>query len=363
MTIPLPLSAFARLPSPVEARLVDGLPAAIDQVTGAGPPERSFLRHGWYAAAIDAYGGRPRTLIVTDEESRRPLVALSIVDVGPRGLRLGCVPGCYWPMRGVPAAQDATPAAWTALVSTLGRSVRALRVGPVPDGDPAMAGLLTTARARGWTTIDRVVAQGWLLDLTAPDWPRGSTLRKNRFHEKHLAAHGAIDWRFLGGADWPAAFDLLAEVERASWIATATDGRDAKFSSDAHGGFWRAAARDPVLAAAMSAAVLTIDGRPAAFSFDLDAGTTRYAIANSYDPAFAKHSPGRLLQYRNLARARAMGIERVDWGMGDAGYKQAMGATAGPLLRDWLLLRPGLPALLGRMMAERWRLSGAMPAR
>ena len=210
--------------------------------------------------------------------------------------------------------------------------------------------------------LDRFVAQSWLLDMAALEvegpWPRGSTLRKNRFHEKHLAEHGALDWRFVTGGDWPAAFDALAEVERASWIASRTDGSDAKFTHTVHGTFWRAAAADPQVASMMRAALLTIDGRPAAFSFDLDAGTLRYAIANSYDPAVAKHSPGKLLQYRNLVDARSGGITRVDWGAGDSGYKQVIGADAGPAIRDWLLLRPGLPALAGRALRGIWRRSG-----
>ena len=166
------------------------------------------------------------------------------------------------------------------------------------------------------------------------------------------------DWRFLSGADWPAAFDDLAAVEQASWIASRTDGRDAKFTRHGHGAFWRAAARDPVLAQRMRAALLTIDGTPAAFSFDLDAGALTYAIANSYDPAYAKHSPGKLLYYRNLVQAQARGITRVDWGAGDSGYKQVIGADRGPAIRDWLLVRPGVPALVGRLAAGAWRRSG-----
>ncbi len=85
---------------------------------------------------------------------------------------------------------------------------------------------------------------------------------------------------------------------------------------------WRLLARggaDPVLAQRMRAALLTIDGTPAAFSFDLDAGALTYAIANSYDPAYAKHSPGKLLYYRNLVQAQTRGITRVDWGRATAG--------------------------------------------
>ena len=84
----------------------------------------------------------------------------------------------------------------------------------------------------------------------------------------------------------------------------------------------------------------------------------KYAIANSYDPALAKHSPGKLLYYRNLVRARERGIRTVDWGAGDSGYKQTIGAVQGPALRDWLLVRPGLPAMLGRILKGRWAASG-----
>ena len=36
-----------------------------------------------------------------------------------------------------------------------------------------------------------------------------------------------------------------------------------------------------------------------------------------------------------------------------------IGAVEGPMLRDWLLLRPGLPALAGRVLARWWRGTGA----
>jgi CelD/BcsL family acetyltransferase involved in cellulose biosynthesis len=113
-----------------------------------------------------------------------------------------------------------------------------------------------------------------------------------------------------------------------------------------------------VIAEMMSAALLTVDGVPAAFSFDLNLGTLKYAIANSYDPAFAKHSPGRLLYYRNLVRALQDGMTKVDWGAGDSGYKSAIGAEPGPVIRDWLLLRPGAPSMLGRVLQGMWRRSG-----
>lgn len=256
-------------------------------------------------------------------------------------------------------AAGASTGAIGAALNQLAASVTALRIGPVYDGDTSAAPLIAAARERGWAVLSRTVATSFLLDMAAAraagTWPRNSTLRKNRFHEKHLAEHGALEWSFLSGADWPAAFDDLANIEWASWIATRTDGRDAKFTRAGHGAFWRAAASDPVLAGMFRAALLTVNGRPAAFSFDIDAGELKYAIANSYDPAFAKHSPGKLLYYRNLVGAIERGITRVDWGAGDSGYKRTIGAEAGPVIRDWLLLRPGLPAAMEPVIRLAWR--------
>ena len=359
MTKPLSLAAFDRASPAVTARVVEGLPGAIDQVAEAAAETHRFLRFGWFAAALAAYGGEARTILV--EEDGRPVLALPTVPWrwGPVKVGWAQVPGCYWPFRSFPLALEASPAALAAALRAL--TATALRVGPVSDGDAGVEPLLRAARAAGWATLDRYLADGWLLDMGAAaeagDWPRSSTLKKNRFHEKHLAAHGALDWRFLGAEDWPAAFDLLAQVEEASWIASRTNGADAKFTVQGHGAFWRAAAADPELARMFSAALLSVDGRPAAFSFDLDAGATKYAIANSYDPAYAKHSPGKLLYWRNLIAA--IGRTRVvDWGGGDGGYKRVIGAEQGPAIRDWLLVRPGLPALAARMLARLWRRTG-----
>ena len=332
----------------IAARQVDGLAPAIDAVADRAADPQRFLRRAWYAAAVAAYGGRARTIVV--EQADAPVLALPLVPLGPAPFRLAQVSGHYWPFRSAPIARDSSGTAAAAALAAIARRWRGVRLGPVPDGDPAATALVAAARAGGWTVLDRVVGQGWTQDLTDPAWPRASALKKNRFHEKHLAAHGTLDWRFLSGADWPAAFDLLAQVERASWHAGSAD---AKFAGGPHARFWRAAAADPALAAHCRAALLTVDGMPAAFSFDLDTGTTRHAIANSYDPRFAKHSPGKLLHYRNLRDARSRGITTVEWGSGDSGYKQVLGATPGAPIRDWLLLRPGPIAWAARPLQTR----------
>lgn len=343
----------------------EGLSTAIDAVAECGAPTHRFLRHGWFAAAVQAYGGRPRTWVV--ERDGMPVIALPAVSVGPQALGMAMVAGSYWPFRSFPVAGEAGSGAFDALLDAVARDTRVLRFGPVYDGDPALEGLRAAADRRGWRAVPRFVAESFVLDMAGlraeGTWPRNSTLRKNRFHEKHLGEHGALDWQFVHGADWDdAAFDALADIERGSWIGERTDGRDAKFASDAHGRFWRLAAADPVIAGAMWAAVLRVDGRPAAFSFDLNAGDLKYAIANSYLPVFAKHSPGKLLYYRNLVRALDDGITRVDWGAGDSGYKRTIGAEDGPAIRDWLFVRPGIAARATDAFGWAWARSGHRPA-
>ncbi|WP_052215509.1 GNAT family N-acetyltransferase [Sphingomonas sp. ERG5] len=361
MNKPMLLDDFVRLPASTRAVALDGLSGLLDLVADAAPETHRFLRYQWFAAALLAYGGAARTIVI--EQDGNPVAALPMVRFGPGPARLAAVPGCYWPFRSFPASRTADATAFNALVDRLGDEVNALRIGPIYDGDPSLEPLLAAARAKGWAVLDRFVADSYRLDMAAAQaegtWPRNSTLRKNRFHEKHLGDHGALDWRFLSGADWAAGgFDALASVEEKSWIAARTDGSDAKFTGTGHGAFWRAAAADPALAAMMWAALLTVDGAPAAFSFDVNAGALKYAIANSYDPAFGKHSPGKLLYYRNLVRALEDGIAVVDWGAGDSGYKRVIGAAQGPAIRDWLLVRPGLPAMLGRALKSVWERSG-----
>nr|WP_295672694.1 GNAT family N-acetyltransferase [Sphingomonas sp.] len=365
MNAPMLLSEFPQLPPATRAVALDGLSGLIDLVAVSSPASHRFLRFQWFAAALKAYGpaygGRARTIVV--EADGEPVIALPMVRFGPGPARLAAVPGCYWPFRSFPARADAADDAYAALLKTLGEEVNALRIGPVYDGDASAGPLLAAARAAGWAVLDRFVADSFRLDMAAVQadgvWPRNSTLRKNRSHEKHLGLHGMLDWQFLSGETMlPGTFDALAGIERKSWITARTDGSDAKFTTTGHGAFWRSAAADPVLAEMMSAAMLRVDGAPAAFSFDLNAGALKYAIANSYDPAFAKYSPGKLLYYRNLVRALGDGIGTVDWGAGDSGYKQAIGAEKGPAIRDWLLVRPGLPAMLGRALRHVWERSG-----
>ncbi len=116
-----------------------------------------------------------------------------------------------------------------------------------------------------------------------------------------LAGSASGDTRLLDGAGLAAGgFDALAAIDDGGVIA-----------------FWRAAAADSVLAAMMSAMIVTRDHGSAAFALHLDTGDAQHVVVVG----------------------------------GDAGLLEA---CPRPARRDWLLVRPGLPALLGRALSGLW---------
>lgn len=338
-------------PAPAHVEAARGFTAAIDAAAAVADPRHQFLRRAWFAAA----GGADAVTLVLSGENGRVRAALPTVAIGPRLLGLRMVPGSYWPLRSFPVAQDALDEEIRALLRNpaLGR---VLRLGPVNEDDPAATQLRRVASASSWTVLERRVATSFVLDIEAAraggPWPRSSTLKKNRFHEKHLASHGALAWRFLRGADWtPELFDSLAAVEQASWIGEESDA-DAKFCDSAQRAIWERAASDPALAAAMHVGLLEIDGQAAAFSFGIEAGRTRYCIATSYDRRFAKHSPGKLVSYRTYMDAADRGIAFLDDGAGDGGHKSVMGEAPGPEIMEYLFVRG---RIAGSLLRRIWK--------
>ena len=99
----------------------------------------------------------------------------------------------------------------------------------------------------------------------------------------------------------------------------AAGGVEAFAAIEDHGAiaFWCAAAADAALAMLLSAAIARRDGVAVAFALYLDAGDTRHVVASGGDAALLEAPPR---------------------------------ATT----RDWLLIRPGLPALLGRALSGLW---------
>ena len=349
-------------PDPALVRVDEeqGASSSLTGVAGAAAPVHSFLRAAWFRAG--AGGPRLSTLVARRADG----ALIGALPLAPRGkglLRVNEVPGSYWPYRSFPVARDASDAELAALLASPAAR-KALgpvwRLGPILADDPTGARVAALAGDAGWTVLKRRLATSYVIDLkrlTADGpWPSTKTLRKNRWCERRLAEQGELEFRTVTGPAWnDGAFSILAAIEAESWVGAKADAPDTKFLRPESRRVWEWAVKDPVLAAKLSCSLLHVGGVPAAFTFSLESGATRYYIANSYSERFAGSSPGRILLYRDFQQAAAAGTEKIGWGAGDPGYKSEMGAEPGPEILDYLIVRSGVLAALARPFWERGR--------
>ena len=345
----------------IETFILDGVDVGtsasmmLDSIAAAARPAQSFLRGRWYGAASPEAQG-----VGIRRPSGEPLAAIPTVRRGIGPFAVNEVPGCYWPYRSFPVAEETSEAELQEMLrhkQVRRRLGRIWRMGPVYGDDAGARRLIEAAEGAEWTVLRRSLGTCFELDLAAlradGPWPRPSTLRKNRWRENRLASDfGPIDYRFRTGADWTQEDrDAMAAIEANSWLAGLPTGGDTKFQAGQSRRVWERLVDDPVLANMLFCSLLTIGGIPAAFTFGLEVGRVRYTIANNYDERFARHGPGKLLLYKDFERAAERGVERISWGSGDAGYKSEMGAQPGPEILDLLFVRS---RLLGSLLRPIW---------
>ena len=317
-----------------------GVPALADELAALTGPGHRFLRAAWYRLNP---AGEIRTVTAMRADGT-PLIAIPTVPLGPALVGARNVPGSYWPFRSVAlnhGASDDELAGFFADQASISALGPAWRLGPIYADDPAAVRIKRAAATAGWTVLARKLGRTFLFDAAAAGgWPRRSTRRRLANYERQLAQLGAVTVRHVQGVGWDrAVLDELAAIEAASWVGTGTDGTGAKFLTDAKRTGWMEVLADPVLAEALSATILSVGGKPAAFSFDLRSGTMQYGIASSYDARFAAFRPGKIVTAYQLDQARGAGVDTIDLGAGDSGYKREMGAVAGPEILDLLIVR------------------------
>lgn len=336
--------------SPTMATVTAEAGAAVcDRLGRLATDIHDFLRSAWFEAASSS----ALMTVVARRDGGKPVAAIPLMPRGPKPLGLNEVAGGYWPFRSIPIGRDCGDEELEALLASKALG-RAWRWGPVYADDPALARIAGLAPQCGWTLLRRHLATTYRIDvktLTAgAGWPSAKTLRKNRWLERRLAEQGELTFASISGADWnEGVLDMLAAIEAESWVGSKQG--DTKFVGKADRARWARMLRDPTLAARLSCSILHIGGEPAAFTFSVTSGCTRYYIANSYSARFAAGSPGRILLYRDFAEAAAAGIETIGWGAGDPGYKSEMGAEPGPEIIDCLFVRQ---SILGRMVRPFW---------
>lgn len=339
---------------PPTVAMVEGFAPAIDVLAARNLAGHRFLRAAWYRGDGQRAG---RTLVVRRGGCGDIIATIPTVAFGPAITGARKLPGSYWPLRAPLLAPDCSPVELAqALAEPAARGLgQVCRIGPTRRDDPAMAVLITAAQLAGWRVLSRPAGTSWVIDLDAvranpPQ--RGSTPRKLRAGWRKLEALGTPRWWTVRGGEWSAAaLVAMGQVEAESWIARTTDGQGAKFLTAAQRAVWQEALHDPVIADSLVAIILMLDDRPVAFSFDLDDGPVRYAIAGTHAEDLRHCQIGKITNYHSLDEVLAGDLRTLDLGAGDGGYKRDMGAVPGYDLVDLLFVRNRIAA---RVIAPLW---------
>ncbi|MEU7292486.1 GNAT family N-acetyltransferase [Streptomyces exfoliatus] len=212
------------------------------------------------------------------------------------------------------------------------------------DGQPVFEGAATESFAS--PVID--VGEGYeayeaLLRVQSPKFLR-TTLAK----ERKLGRQADGEVRFVFDERDPAALRTLMEWKSAQYRRT---GRGDRFAKE-----WITTLvrrlheqRTPGCSGVLS--VLYVGERPIAAHFGLRSATVLSCWFPSYDPEFAKYSPGLVLHLRMAEAAAAAGIGMLDLGRGDAEYKDAL-KTGELTVSEGAVFVPGARAALHWLRRE-----------
>jgi CelD/BcsL family acetyltransferase involved in cellulose biosynthesis len=103
----------------------------------------------------------------------------------------------------------------------------------------------------------------------------------------------------------------------------------------------------------LRAQVLEIDGQMRAFDVGIIYNDTFFGSETGFDPDLREFAPGTLVMLRMLDELIQEGVQKVDWGLGDAHYKQQFGNHSWQETTVWLFA----PTVKGLTLRSMLRLS------
>ncbi|HET7488399.1 MAG TPA: GNAT family N-acetyltransferase [Acidimicrobiales bacterium] len=314
--------------------LVDDLADDLDDLHRAAAAPVT-ARVPWLRAWVHAYQpSAPWAVLVRDVDSGRLEAAGLlctvhsgdhdlVVPLGRRQLDRGALPA---------RSPQAAAALGMALAARLasGRRPWHLRLGQLPAGDPAAAAVAETlehARTVPGVPIPKVELAG----VDAPEASLSTSMRKqlrkaaNRAETDGLVP--VID--FVAGGD--AVAGVLDEVEHTHRLRERDASRVSDLESSPGLRFWRSVILDHARQHEAEIATLRLDGHLAAYVVSLLDGSSYRVFDGRFSPAWARYSPGRLLETATLRRAAGGARwDEVDWMSGCASEKLLVANAADP---------------------------------
>lgn len=337
---------------------IDALRPAWDAVQAQ--PNTDF-DHYKLVLSADATDREPYVAVLRQDDEVRAL-AVGRIEPVQASVRLGYASIRLGRMRTLSIMTGGLLGPWTeaqvaAAVDGIAMDLRAGRFAAVRFLNLPSEGIwarAVQARWGGWRPRVWTAARPhWLLQLPDnPDafWKKLSS--KHRYWIKRVRRH--LEEAYPGGVEFlkrgePAHVEAFGREVESVVAATYQRGLGVGFKPDAFH-----VQRCALFASKGEFAgyLLRLGGKPAAFWMGCVRGGTFYSEFTGYDPALRAQEPGTALLAFILEDLIRAGVGRVDFGQGDALYKQRFGDTCWHE-RDVVLYRPSargyLAAALGRL--------------
>lgn len=303
-----------------------------EELQAASAPSNVFLTFEWALAWWRHLGAGRRLRVILERDEHGPRAILPLVE-GPlwrrgpfRRLQLlgtGLSDRLDWMLRGEPG-----PSVERSLLRLLARPVSwdALELRDVPEGSCTVDALPTACARLGLRCEVGPDSESPFLPIES-DWEtffasrfgrerRQQIRRKERRLAGRSPVFNVIDSAPDGGAT--ALERLRAVRQHASYRG---EERASIFNSEAKRAFFAEVAESFSRRGWLRAAVLDIDGQPAAFRFSFEYAGTYFDYYHGFDQGFDALSPGQVLLAHTMEECFRRGLREVDFLRGDEPWK------------------------------------------
>lgn len=294
---------------PVDA-LLEPWEALADRV-GASP----FKRPGWVAAWWRAFGRGQLEILTAPPTGRSPTSPVGgVLPIVPRTSTITSPSNWHSPGFG-PLNEDQAAAA------ALGRALferrpQQVSLGFLDNSDATLQTLRGAAGDAGYRTLVRPLERSLFVDLHG-GWTdyegglSGGVRRDLRRRRRRLAEEGQV---WLDVREDVTRLDEALALEHSGWKRE----RGSSILSDPQTtAFYTEVARWAARTGRLRLSFLRVGDRAVATHLALEEGGVYLPLKGGFDPAFAAHSPGKLILMATLERAFSSGLRRYEL-LGDA---------------------------------------------
>ena len=310
----VPVRVLVRPAAAAIAALAGEWTALADRAAEPNP----FAEHWFVAASLETMAAGREIWLMEARRGGRLIGLIPVaVETGYARLPVRLIANwCHDQMfLGTPlVARGEEAAFWTAILDTLDRAGGApnfLHVRGLTEGGPVHLGL---AKARRCAIVHREVRAFLDSDLTPQAYYNRAVRQKKRKElrrlRNRLAELGPLAARTLDDpADLDAWCDAYLALEKAGWKGAAGS---ALADDPAAARFFRDAVRGASDAGRLQFLRLDLDARPIAMLVNFLSAPGSFSFKTVFDEAFARFSPGVLIQLENLDILSRPGIAWMD---------------------------------------------------